>query len=83
MPSITVSDEVLRRIRSLREAGEETEDEILARVLAVAESDKEDRLRAYRAGHPVDQLRVGDQLIQYRHPGQAAPPRGTGVHVAA
>lgn len=49
MPSITVSDEVLRRIRSLREAGEETEDEILARVLAVAESDKEDRLRAYAA----------------------------------
>ena len=49
MPSITVSDEVLRRIRSLREAGEETEDKILARVLAVAESDKEDRLRAYAA----------------------------------
>lgn len=49
MPSVTVSDEVLRRIRSLREAGEETEDEILARVLAVAESDKEDRLRAYAA----------------------------------
>ncbi len=49
MPSITVSDEVLQRIRSLRDTGEETENEILARVLAIAESDREDRLRAYEA----------------------------------
>ena len=47
MPSITVSDEVLRRIRSLRDSDAESEDAVLARVLALAESDQEARLRAY------------------------------------
>lgn len=49
MPSITVSREVLARIRALREPGEASEDEVLSRVLAAAEADRETRLRAYAA----------------------------------
>ena len=49
MPSITVSEGALRRIRSLRETAGETDDQILARLLALAESDREERLRAYEA----------------------------------
>lgn len=47
MPSITVSDDVLARIRVLKQAGEKTEDDVLRRVLAEAVSEKESRLRAY------------------------------------
>ncbi len=47
MPSITVSQEVLDRIWSLKESGEKTEDAILARVLASEAPDSESRLRAY------------------------------------
>lgn len=49
MPSITVSREVLARIRALREPGEASEDEVLSRVLAAAEADREARLCAYAA----------------------------------
>ncbi len=49
MPSIMVSDGVLQRIRSLRETAGETDEQVLARVLALAESDREERLRAYEA----------------------------------
>ncbi len=49
MPSITVSDSVLRRIRALREMAGETDDQVLARLLALAETDRDERLRAYEA----------------------------------
>ena len=49
MPSITVSRSVLQRIRALREAADETDDQVLARVLALAEADRKARLRAYEA----------------------------------
>ena len=54
MPSITVSENVLRRIRSQRRNAGETDDQILARLLALAESgrsdsDEDERLRAYEA----------------------------------
>ena len=47
MPSITVSDHVLERIRSLKQAREATEDEVLRRILDQVHSDRESRLRAY------------------------------------
>ena len=45
MPSIAVSDEVLRRIRSLRDSDAESENG----VLALAEFDREARQRAYES----------------------------------
>ena len=47
MPSITVSDHVLERIRSLKQAREATEDKVLRRILDQVHSDRESRLRAY------------------------------------
>lgn len=47
MPSITVSDDVLGHIRSLKESGEETEDQILRRVLAGIVAERERLLKAY------------------------------------
>ena len=47
MPSITVSRELFDRIWSLKQAGEKSEDDILARVLSSEPPDSEDRLRDY------------------------------------
>ncbi len=47
MPSISVSDHVLDRIQALKQVGEDTEDDILRRVLDSAAAEKERRLRAY------------------------------------
>ncbi len=47
MPSITVSDHVLDSIRALRQLGEDTEDDVLRRLLDGAAVEKERRLRAY------------------------------------
>ena len=47
MPSITVSQELFDRIWSLKQAGEKSEDDILARVLGSEPPDTEDRLRDY------------------------------------
>lgn len=47
MPSITVSDDVLQQIRSLKESREESEDDILRRVLAGVLADRERLLKAY------------------------------------
>jgi predicted CopG family antitoxin len=47
MPSITVSDHVLERIRSLKQGRDATEDEVLRRILDQVHSDREGRLRAY------------------------------------
>ncbi len=52
MPSITVSRNVLQRLRALRRTAGETDDEVLARLLAQAESAREERLRAYEAQEP-------------------------------
>ncbi len=50
MPSITVSDDVLAHIRSLKQGDEGSEDETLRRILAAAAVDRESRLRAYERG---------------------------------
>ena len=47
MPSITVSQEVFDRIWSLKEGGDGSEDQILARVLNLPVFDDESQLRAY------------------------------------
>lgn len=47
MPKIDLSDRVVELIRSLRAAGETTEDETLARILADVAEDRDARLRAY------------------------------------
>lgn len=47
MPKIDLSDRVLDLIRSLRAAGETTEDQTLARILAAVADDRDARLRAY------------------------------------
>ncbi len=47
MPTITVSDRVLDRIRSLRQAGEATDEEVLGRLLDQVFVDRKSRLRAY------------------------------------
>ena len=47
MPAITVSQEVFDRIWALKESGDTSEDQILARVLGSSPSDDESRLRAY------------------------------------
>jgi hypothetical protein len=47
MPSITVSQDVFDRIWSLKEAGDKSEDQILARVLKAPPGDDESRIKAY------------------------------------
>ncbi len=47
MPSITVSQDVFDRIWSLKQPGEKSEDDILARVLGSESPDTEGRLRDY------------------------------------
>ena len=47
MPSITVSEHVLGLIRSLKRAGENSEDETLRRILDDAAAEKARRLKAY------------------------------------
>jgi predicted CopG family antitoxin len=47
MPSITVSKVVFERIWSLKEPGEESENDILKRVLGSDTSDVDSRLRDY------------------------------------
>jgi len=55
MPTITVSQDVLDRLRALRQAGEDTEDAVLRRVLGQAETEAERRLRVYeRAERDID-----------------------------
>lgn len=46
MPTITVSDDVLQKIKALKKNPDETEDAVLTRVLESA-ADREARLRAY------------------------------------
>ncbi len=47
MPTITVSDDVLAQILSLKESGENSENDTLKRILSAAVSDQENRLKAY------------------------------------
>ena len=47
MASITVSDDVLEQIRSLRESRGETDDEILRRVLSGVLAERERLLKDY------------------------------------
>ena len=49
MPSITVSEDVVGLIQALKRTGEESEDEILRRVLDDAISENKRRLRAFEA----------------------------------
>ncbi len=49
MSSIAVSDYVVMRIRALKQAGENSEEETLRRILEHANSEKERRLRAFEA----------------------------------
>ena len=49
MPSITVSEDVLGLIRSLKRAGENSEDETLRRILEHAKSEMGTRLRVFEA----------------------------------
>jgi len=49
MPTINVSQNVLRLIRTLRTAGEKTENETLERVLRGVASAREEALRQYEA----------------------------------
>ena len=49
MPTITVSDEVLKKLRDLRRPGEVTDDQVLERIVAAASGEQEKRLRAYEA----------------------------------
>lgn len=49
MPSITVSEEVVRLIEVLKQPGEVGADDTLKRVLSQVATDRDDRLRAYEA----------------------------------
>ncbi len=49
MPTIVVSEEVLKKLRALRRPGEVTDDRILERIVAEAAGEQEKRLRAYEA----------------------------------
>ena len=49
MPSITVSEDVVGLIQALKRTGEESEDEILRRILDDAVSERDRRLRAFEA----------------------------------
>ena len=49
MPTITISEEVLKKLRALRRAGEITDDQVLERIVGEASGEQEKRLRAYEA----------------------------------
>ena len=49
MPTIVVSEEVLKKLRALRRPGEVTDDQVLERVVTEAAGEHEKRLRAYEA----------------------------------
>ena len=49
MPTIVVSEEVLKKLRALRRPGEVTDDQVVERIVAEAAGEKEKRLRAYEA----------------------------------
>lgn len=49
MPTITVSEEVLKKLRALRRPGEVTDDQVVERIVDAAGEDREKRLRAYEA----------------------------------
>ncbi len=49
MPTIVVSEEVLKKLRALRRPGEVTDDQVLERIVDAASGEKEKRLRAYEA----------------------------------
>ncbi len=49
MPNITVSEEVLKKLRALRRPGEITDDQVLERIVGEASGEQEKRLRAYEA----------------------------------
>ena len=49
MPTIVVSEEVLKKLRALRRPGEVTDDQIVERIVAEAAGEQEKRLRAYEA----------------------------------
>ena len=49
MPQITVSEEVLKKLRALRRPGEITDDQVLERIVGEASGEQEQRLRAYEA----------------------------------
>lgn len=48
MPTITVSDDVLQKLRAMKKTADETDDAVLARLIADP-GDREARLRAYEA----------------------------------
>ncbi len=47
MPSITVSEHVLERIETLKQAGETSQEDTLRRILDGVFADREIRLKAY------------------------------------
>ena len=49
MPTITVSEDVLKKLRALRRPGEVTDDQVLERIVGAAAGEQEKRLRAYEA----------------------------------
>ena len=49
MPKITVSEDVLKKLRALRRPGEITDDQVLERIVGEATGEQEERLRAYEA----------------------------------
>ncbi|MDE0058248.1 MAG: hypothetical protein OXI22_14650 [Defluviicoccus sp.] len=49
MPDITVSEDVLKKLRALRRPGEITDDQVLERIVGEASGERERRLRAYEA----------------------------------
>ena len=49
MPTIVVSEEVLKKLRALRRPGEVTDDQVLERIVVAASGEQEKRLRAYEA----------------------------------
>lgn len=54
MPTITVSEDVLAQIRSLKQAGEATEESVLRRVLSDVLAERDKRLEDYeRAAQDV------------------------------
>ncbi len=49
MPTITISDEVLKKLRALRRPGEIADGQVLERIVGEASGEQEKRLRAYAA----------------------------------
>ena len=49
MPTITVSEGLLKKLRALRRPGEVTDEQVLERIVGAASGEREKRLRAYEA----------------------------------